>query len=174
MIKKLIIIFFGIVALFLLVGFLLPSEFRVERSITINAPVEKVYPKVADLKQWRQWGVWFQRDPQMTVTYQGRVAAVGMKSSWQSDSEGSGEMQIKTLIPNKMMVYSLYFPEFEMGSTGEFEFIDQGQQTRVVWLDYGDVGSNPVNRYFAVMMDSMIGPDFETGLANLKVLVESN
>jgi hypothetical protein len=41
-------------------------------------------------------------------------------------------------------------------------------------MDYGDVGSNPVNRYFALFMDNMIGSDFEIGLENLKLLSESH
>lgn len=173
MIKKIIYGLVGFVILFILVGFLLPSEFKVERSITINAPASKVYAQVANLKQWKKWGVWFQRDPQMTVEYQGQPEQVGMKSSWQSASEGSGEMQIIELTPNQRMVYSLYFPDFEMGSTGEFQLTEQNGNTKVVWLDYGDVGSNPLNHYFAAFMDSMIGPDFEQGLKNLKKLVEN-
>jgi len=154
------------------VGMLLPSEFRVERSIMIQAPSGDIYPHIADLRQWRKWGVWFQRDPEMQVAYEGEVAEVGMKSSWQSQQEGSGEMQLLKVMPYQSIQYSLYFPEFDMGSTGEFMLKDKEGSTQVVWVDYGDVGNNPVNRYFALFMDDLIGPDFETGLKNLKGLVE--
>jgi hypothetical protein len=40
-------------------------------------------------------------------------------------------------------------------------------------MDYGDVGNNPINRYFVFFMDNMVGADFEIGLENLKVLSES-
>jgi hypothetical protein len=36
------------------------------------------------------------------------------------------------------------------------------------------MGGNPVNRYFGVMMDRLVGPDFEAGLANLKALAENS
>lgn len=72
-----------------------------------------------------------------------------------------------------MVQYSLYFPDFDMSSTGELTLVETDNGTQVTWRDYGDVGFNPVNRYFAVMMDSMIGPDFEAGLANLKNVVEN-
>jgi hypothetical protein len=36
------------------------------------------------------------------------------------------------------------------------------------------MGGNPVNRYFGVMMDRLVGPDFEAGLANLKALAEKS
>lgn len=35
------------------------------------------------------------------------------------------------------------------------------------------MGINPVNRYMSLMMDGMIGPDFELGLENLKTVVEN-
>jgi len=31
---------------------------------------------------------------------------------------------------------------------------------------------NPLNRWFGVFLEGMIGPDFEKGLANMKKLVE--
>lgn len=174
LLKKLVIGLAVIVGLFLGIGFFLSSEFHVERSIQINAPVDKVFSNIVNLKKWREWGIWFERDPNMQVTYTGPDSDVGMKSSWISEQEGSGEMQIIGLEPNSNVKYSLYFPDFDMGSTGELQLTQEGEMTKVVWMDYGDVGSNPVNHYFALMMDGMIGPDFEAGLQNLKELSESN
>ena len=157
----------------LLVGFLLPSQFHVQRQIKIAAPPETVFAHIANLRAWRKWGVWFQRDPNMNVTYSGPEAAVGMQSVWQSEQEGSGQMTITALKLNEKIVYDLAFPELGMGSTGELTLSAQDGVTTVVWADYGDVGDNPLYRYFALLMDGMIGPDFEAGLENLKSLVES-
>lgn len=173
LIKKILFAIFGVIAVFLVVGLFLPSSFDVQRKVEINASTEQVYAKVADLRAWKTWGVWFERDPNMQVSYSGDVASVGMKSSWISEQEGSGEMTITKLGANKMVQYSLYFPDFDMGSTGELTLVQTDSGTEVTWRDYGDVGANPVNRYFAVMMDAMIGPDFEAGLANLKKVVEN-
>ncbi|MCV2885219.1 SRPBCC family protein [Aestuariibacter sp. AA17] len=173
MFKKLLIGVVVVVVGFFAVGFLLPSDFRVERSVLIEAPPEKVFPYVVNLREWRNWGVWFKRDPQMTTEYSGPEAQQGMKSQWTSETEGSGEMELVEVKPNRLIVYSLYFPEFDMGSTGEMRLQEEDGRTIVTWVDYGDVGDNPVNRYFALMMDSMIGPDFEVGLENLKMLAEN-
>jgi uncharacterized protein YndB with AHSA1/START domain len=163
-----------VVAIILLgIGFILPSSFKVQRSVLIDAPAEKVYAHVVDLKKWQSWGVWFKRDPDMQISYSGPDRSIGMKSSWVSTKEGSGEMELIALEHNQRLIYELYFPEMDMGSTGEFQFKQQDEQTLVIWQDYGDVGNNPINHYFAVFMDNMIGPDFETGLENLKTLVEN-
>ena len=171
--KKTLIVIVALMVLLVGIGFILPSEFRVERSVTIDAPADKVFPHLVDFKAWKNWGVWFKRDPQMVITYSGPEKQVGMMSSWKSESQGNGEMKLLSVIDNQKISYSLYFPEFEMGSTGEMMLVEQEGKTVVTWVDYGDVGANPINHYFAAMMDSMIGPDFESGLANLKVLVES-
>ena len=155
------------------IGFVLPSEFKVQRSISVDAPAANVYANVINLRNWRVWGVWFKRDPNMKILYSGPESAVGMKSEWISEQEGSGEMEIIAIEPNKKFIYSLYFPEMEMGSTGEFVFSEQQGRTKVTWMDYGDVGNNPINRYFVFFMDNMVGADFEIGLENLKVLSES-
>ena len=172
LLRKMILIVGGLLVVLALIGFMLPSHYAVERSIVIEAPPEDVYPNLVDLREWQQWGVWFKRDPDMEIHYSGPDRAVGMRSSWQSESEGSGEMEITELEHNKKVVYQLYFPDYEMGSTGYFELEDLETGTRVTWRDEGQVGNNPVDRYFVLMIDDLLGPDFELGLENLKTVVE--
>jgi hypothetical protein len=38
----------------------------------------------------------------------------------------------------------------------------------VTWINEGDLGKNPVYRYFGLGMGSMLGGQMEQGLANLK------
>lgn len=163
----------GLIGLFIVIGLFLPKNFHVERTISIDAPADKVFVHIVDLKEWRKWGIWFERDPDMQVTYTGPDSDVGMKSSWVSEQEGAGEMTITAITHGKTMVYNLYFPDFDMGSTGELTVSSQGNKTTVSWTNHGGMGSNPVNGYFAMMMDGMIGPDFEAGLNNLKQLAEN-
>ena len=59
-----------------------------------------------------------------------------------------------------------------MRSTGALTLIPSGKGTEVTWTTAGNVGANPINHYFAALMDRMVGPDFEGGLANLKALAE--
>jgi uncharacterized protein YndB with AHSA1/START domain len=113
-----------------------------------------------------------QRDPKMDVKYSGPPFGQGAKWSWKSTSEGSGTMEFVRVVPNQRIEYALLFPEFNMKSTGAFTFDEAGKGTRVTWTNGGDVGGNPLKHYLAVMMDGMVGPDFEKGLASLKQLAE--
>jgi uncharacterized protein YndB with AHSA1/START domain len=162
------IIFLAVVA----IGFFLPSQFLVSRSIVVNAPAAKVYDLVADPRLWAKWSVWSQRDPNMYVQYSGPAFGQGAKWSWKSKSEGTGSMEFPRVEPNRRIDYTLSFPEYGMKSTGQFTFEPQGNATKVTWTNAGDVGTNPLKHYFAVLMDRMVGPDFEKGLASLKVLAE--
>lgn len=173
LLKKLFVTIAVVLVLFFLGGFLISPDFKVERSVEINAQPEDIYVHLVDLKAWRKWAVWFQRDPNITVDYTGPDKNIGMKSSWVSESEGSGNMTITHIEAGQRLVYRLEFPDYDMQSTGEFLLTKTSDnKTKVVWMDYGEVTGGPVNRYFTLVLDSMIGPDFESGLANLKSQVE--
>ena len=171
--KKIVIGFAGLIIGLLIIGLFLPKQYNVERSIFINAEPQHIYTDVVDLREWKNWGVWFKRDPNMVLHYSGPDRAIGMRSTWESDTEGNGEMEITHLEFNKKVVYSLYFPEFDMGSVGEIELEPTPDGTLVTWRDKGEVGNNPIDRYFVLIMDELIGPDFEMGLENLKTIVEN-
>ena len=47
-----------------------------------------------------------------------------------------------------------------------------GASTQVTWTLDIDMGASPIAHYFGLMMDRMIGKDYETGLNKLKTLVE--
>ncbi|APE01694.1 polyketide cyclase [Alteromonas mediterranea] len=172
--KKLLIVFGAVIAIFVISSFFIPKDYSVERTITIDAEPSDVYPYVVDLREWKKWGVWFKRDPNMQLTYSGPDRAIGMRSVWESETEGNGEMEITQLEHNKRVLYRLYFPDFDMGSSGIVEIKPTAGGTLVIWRDEGTVDNNPINRYFALLMDGMIGPDFEMGLENLKILVEND
>ncbi|WP_340679633.1 SRPBCC family protein [Paraglaciecola sp.] len=172
--KKAFIIVTAILLGLAMVGFILPSEYKVQRSIVISAPSEKIFPHLVNLKKWQNWGVWFKRDPNMEIEYSGQEGEIGMKSSWVSATQGNGEMTIIALEINRRMTYSLSFPDLPNPSTGEFLLKQVDGGTEVTWMDYGNMGMNPINHYFVFLMDYMIGPDFETGLDNLKMVAEAS
>ena len=153
-------------------GFFLPSKFQVVRSEVVKAPPAKVYDLVADPRLWKQWSVWNQRDPNMEMNFSGPPFGQGARWQWKSASEGSGNMEFVRVEPNKRIEYTLMFPEYNMKSAGDFTFDAVPSGTKVTWTNGGDVGGNPLKHYLAAMMDRMVGPDFEKGLANLKVLAE--
>ena len=170
--KRLLLGVVVLIVTFVAIGLLLPSGFRVERSVMIAAPAEKVYGLISAPAQWKQWTVWNQRDPNMQISYSGPAQGQGARWAWQSASEGQGEMEFTAAVPNESLTYRLAFPEFGMQSTGKMMLKPQDQGVLVSWSNEGDMGNNPMNRWFGLFMDKFVGPDFEAGLANLKRVAE--
>ncbi|MEQ1595209.1 MAG: SRPBCC family protein [Casimicrobium sp.] len=162
----------GLVILFLAVGFLLPATYSAQRSVSISAPVDKVFPLVANQKEWKRWSVWNQRDPNMQLTYAGPEAAAGSKWTWKSKSEGNGGMEWSAVETNKRIGYILTMEDMTP-ATGDLTFTPEGNGTKVVWSINGNGGMNPIFRWFGLFMDKLIGPDFEAGLKNLKKIAEA-
>ncbi len=153
-------------------GFLVPADYQVERSVVIAAPPDHVYPLIATPRRWKEWSMWNRRDPAMAMSYFGPEAGAGAGWSWNSSSEGKGRMTLQAADPARGLSYDLYFPDFEMTSTGEMRFDVQADGTKVTWTNAGRFGNNPLMHYMAAMMNRMVGPDFEAGLANLKAIAE--
>jgi uncharacterized protein YndB with AHSA1/START domain len=171
--KIVAVVIAALVVLFLLVGLLLPREFKVQREIVIKAPRIPVYHMVSAPTNWPKWGVWNKRDPGMQMTFSGAGAGAGAKWEWTSKTEGNGVMEFTAADSPRRVVYRLSFADWGMVSTGELVLDNVNENvTKVTWTNQGDLGGNPVFRYFGLFMDRMVGPDFEAGLAALKVLVE--
>ena len=171
-VRIVIVAIIGLAALLAIVGVFLPAKYAVSRSVVINAPADRIYPLIASPREWPRWTVWNRRDPAMKIGYSGPPSGAGAKWEWESRTEGIGSMEFTAAEPNRRVEYGLVFPEFDMRSRGALTLLPEGTGTAVTWTATGDVGGNPFKRYFAALMDRMVGPDFEGGLANLKALVE--
>jgi uncharacterized protein YndB with AHSA1/START domain len=153
-------------------GLLLSPKYHIERSVVVAAPPAKAYALVADPHRWKEWTVWNRRDPAMAIEYFGAASGAGSGWAWKSTSEGDGKMTLTAAEPDQRVAYDLFFPEFNSTSTGDLRFVAEGSGTRVSWSMNGDMGSNPLMRWMTLMMDGMVGKDFDAGLANLKALAE--
>lgn len=161
--------------LFFVVAWSLPPRFHVERSIVIAAAPEVVHPAVNKLKEWPTWTAWtVEKYPDMKLAFSGPEEGVGAKYEWDGKSTGQGTLVIKTSDPAKGITYDLAFDHGKTPSTGGLTYAPEGTGTKVTWHADGELGWNPISRYFGLFMDGMMGPDFEEGLAKLKAKVEAN
>lgn len=172
LVLKLLGLLAALVVVLLLVAFAFPRKWRVERSVVLQAPPEKIIGQIADLRAWKAWGIWQERDPGMKVSYSDPATGVGAWSQWISAKEGTGRMAI-TEQTSTLVAYALEFPDFGMKSTASLTLKSEGKGTRVVWQNEGDLGLNLMNRWFGLFLDGLIGADFEKSLAKLKRIVEA-
>ncbi len=162
----------ALIVLLVLVAFFFPRHYRVERSAVFNAKPEKIHAQIVDLRAWKTWGIWQERDPAMKLTYSEPAKGVGAWSAWVSAKEGSGKMTITQQTP-VFVSYALEFPDFGTKSNSSLTLSPEGGGTRVTWKDEGDLGMNPMNRWFGLFLEKLLGGDFEKSLSNLKRIVEA-
>jgi uncharacterized protein YndB with AHSA1/START domain len=170
----------GIAVLVLIVGVLVfaatrPDSFRVQRTASIKAPPEKVFALINDLKGWNAWSPYEKKDPAMKRTLSGAPTGKGATYEWSGNKDvGKGRMEITDAAPPSKVLIKLDFIEpFEAHNTAQFDLQARGDMTDVTWAIYGP--SPFVTKLMGLFfnMDTMIGRDFETGLANLKAVAES-
>lgn len=152
-----------------------PNDFKVERSLLINAPAAVIYPLVNDLHKANEWSPWAELDPGMKQTYEGPASGVGASHAWEgNDKVGMGKQTIKEVKPNELVRVQLDFIKPIQGTNMvDFTLAPEGSGTKVSWKMYGPMPlvSKVMSLFFN--MDKMIGPDFEKGLGKLKALAEA-
>jgi len=52
-----------LIVLFAIIVAARPADFRVSRSMTMNAPAENVFSQVNTLRAWEAWNPWGKMDP---------------------------------------------------------------------------------------------------------------
>ena len=151
-----------------------PDSFRVERSTAMNAPPEKIFPYIEELKRWAEWSPYESRDPAMKRTHSGAGSGKGAVYEWDgNDSVGKGRMEIvDSRPPNKVTIKLDFLKPFEGHNMAELTVEPKGGQTIVTWAMYGPSTFMTKLVGTFVDMDDMIGRDFAAGLAKLKTVVE--
>jgi Polyketide cyclase / dehydrase and lipid transport len=159
-----------------------PSVIQVTRSITIQAPAEKIFPLIDDFHHWPGWAPQDKEDPAMKRLYSGEQSGAGAISDWQgTGNTGKGRMTItESTAPNKVVVKVDFVRPFAAHNINEFLLEPSaepsptgGTSTTVTWTMRGR------NMFFMklmgvfVNMDHMLGKHFESGLQNLKIQSES-
>jgi uncharacterized protein YndB with AHSA1/START domain len=174
MFKKIAIVVVVLIAALLGFAATKPDTFRVQRTTSIKAPPEKIFPLINDLHNWASWSPYEKKDPGMNRTHSGAANGKGAVYEWEGNGDvGKGRMQIiDTAVPNKVTIKLDFVKPFEAHNIVDFTLQPKGDTTQVAWEMRGPAPFISKVMQVFVDMDSMVGKDFEAGLANLKALTE--
>lgn len=172
--KKVALVLAIFVAVVVGVGLFLPKTAHVERSILIDAPRATVFTVLNGFRQFDRWSPWAGIDPNATTSYEGPQAGVGAKMSWSGNAEvGTGSQEVLESVPYERLKVRLTFGDFPGEFMASYTLAAEGSGTKMTWSFDGDYGGSILGRYFGLMSDAMLGPDYEKGLGQLKQLAES-
>lgn len=162
-----------VVILFLVVGFFLPAEYHVERSVVIKAEPTQIHDYTSDLRMWEEWTPWQREDESLVIQYGARTAGVGARQSWTSE-RGNGTLVVTSSDPDRGVE-----ADFRLGDQSHlgavvlrYEPVEGG--TRVSMTMDGEVGATPIERWLSAFMGAMTGPEFDLALARLREMVEAS
>lgn len=164
----------GLAAVALVVGFFLPTHWRVQRAIVVDAPRAVIHRCVNDLRQWHRWGGWsHDADPTVELSYAGPATGAGAIHRWHGDRAGAGDIQITRSDPQRG-VWIKQTRRNERRSRGslQYESVAAGG-TRVTWQDEGDIGHKPIGGYVVRVVEQALGHHFEIALTKLKQITEA-
>ena len=174
-VKKSFLVLFVLIIAVVAVGVLLPSRVHIERSITVAAPPDKVFTVLNSYKNFNRWSPWYGKDPDAEYRLQGPEVGVGAKFIWSSEvpEVGSGSQEIIATEPGRSITIHLDFGG-QGTATSVFVIAPVVDGSHVTWQLDSAFGYDLIGRYLGLFFDRMIGPDYETGLANLKRFLEDS
>lgn len=150
------------------------DTFRIERSTSISAPAEKIFPLINDFHAWTGWSPWENIDPNLKRQYEGAASGKGATYAWQGNNQvGEGRMEILESTPSSRIIIKLDFLKpFEAHNTADYAISPESGGSKVVWAMYGSRPFMMKVMSLFMSMDDMVGKDFEKGLASMKALAE--
>ena len=174
--KIVLIALAGIIAMILIAAAHAKKDYAVKREIVINKPKQQVFDYIKLLRNQDNFSKWAKMDPNMKRTITGTDETVGFVSAWESNAKdvGAGEQEIKKITDSERLDFELRFLKPWKSTNYAYmttESLDTNQ-TSVKWGFNGTM-AYPMNLMLVFMdMDKMLGKEFQTGLDNLKEILE--
>lgn len=160
----------------LLAAVFAPGIKNVERTKTIDAPINVVFSQLENFKNWPNWDPWFSKDTLHERSYNGTVGDKVYGYAWNSanDDVGKGRMTMNSVSKGERVDYTFLIKNGSSEESRDVHFTleENNGLTNVTWTLVSERGyPMKIINYF---IDNMVGPDFEKGLSNLKEYCEAN
>lgn len=172
---------FGIISLLIVVmviSFILPSTGHVEREGVIYAPPSVIFEQLNNLRNNVKWNPWEQTNLKKEIYFfSDPDSGRGAYYSWKSKDPKAGEGRYSILESTGDSTVRFLWSYNRLPSIEGGFIIRPTADGRGCWIKwYMDLpaGWKPWLRFYAVMMDRLVGPGMETGLTNLKSICEEH
>ncbi len=150
------------------------DTYTIQRSVTIDAPQERIYSEIVDFRNWTKWSPWEDVDPQLQRTYSGAESGTGAVYGWSGNRKaGRGRMEISAATePTRVQIDLVFEKPWKGRNDTVFAIQSEGSGSRVTWTMTGKKTFMTKAMGLFTSMDAFLGPDFEKGLARLKAVTE--
>lgn len=161
-----------VVALFLLIGLLLPSSRHLTEEVETNRRISIVYDTISSMRRFDDWNVLPLQDPQMRTELTGPETGVGSAFEYQSDQRklGTGKWEIVEAVPGKSVTYRLENPQRGRNKTMTYTLQPTGRNNRNVKITstyHVDYGYDILGRYQGLYVPRSVGDGMKMSLSRL-------
>jgi hypothetical protein len=159
----------------LAIAAVLPSRYTVVREIVVARPAVELSHYIADFSTRTQWIPWSVDEPTASYTVSGTAGTRGSRFAWAGKKIGAGSATLVAHRAGAVVETALEFTQpMAMKGTDSFTFetIDS-THTKVTWTNHGAL-PYPVGRLFGLVIDRVVGSDYERGLVRLQQVTEAS
>lgn len=168
-----LLIFGALILAPLIVAFLMPGSYRIEKSIIINQAPEKVVHLVGDLHQHSLWNPWLQVDKSVETDIKGSPLTKGHQLEWTGKKIGKGTLSIIHISEWHLHFEQRYQKPLASIAQDHWAFEPWGESdVKVSWQKNGSLPW-PIGRLMGPVISRNLGHQLEKGLANLKQISET-
>jgi len=169
-----LVVIAAIIALILIASIFMRKDYMIQREITINAPLPKVFDYIKLLRNQDYFNKWVMVDPNMTREFKGTDGTVGFIYAWNGNKRaGAGEQEIKRIIDSNSIETEIRFvrpfPGVAKANISARTIADN--QTSVTWINASTM-IWPMNLLLP-MIEKALAKDMDESLGNLKRILEA-
>jgi hypothetical protein len=151
-----------LLALVIIAGFLLPTDWEAEAELVADVPPEAVFRYLDSPEGWRDWTTW----PDSGVERSGPPRGEGAALAWDDPELGSGSFTLTTVEPAVRVAYRVEV-EGSMITEGAISLSAEPAGLRIHWSERGNLGRNPLMGFWALSMDRAQTDELAKGLERL-------
>ncbi len=175
MFKKMLVGLVLVIVAVVVIVVIQPNDFKVSRSISVQAPIAKVFDEIDDFQSFQSWSPWAKLDPNCKYTFEGLDAGEGSIMKWSGNDEvGEGSLTMTESDPSTGVKQKLVFTKpFACQNDVAISLKSEGDdKTNIVWSMSGKNDFMGKAMSLIMNMDEMVGSMYDKGLATLKAKVE--
>lgn len=169
----------GMVAvLFLVIGFVLPTQRHMSESIGTNRKATIVYDTVNSFRRFKDWSPLLLRDPKLQINLVGPESGKGARVEYSSNQKdiGSGSWEIINSVKNERVEIAIQDATRGYDKVTTFTLKPSGKNNRNIEItqDYNvKYGFNLFGRYAGLYVSRNVGEHLKVGLLRLSNILAS-
>ncbi|MEP6674066.1 MAG: SRPBCC family protein [Ferruginibacter sp.] len=163
----------GIIALILVIAAFTKKKYNIQCETIINAPLQKVFDYIKQLKNWDNFNERAVADPSKKNEFKGTDGTIGFIYAWNGNRKvGEGEKEIMSIEEGKKIETEIRFvrPFTATGQTGMVTEHVSADQTKVTMSNTSKI-KYPLN-FLLLLVEKGIAKDMNTSLSVLKTILE--